>query len=588
MSRQVLLILAALSLLPLLNLIGFPGAYLGDPLGELPIKLWVFETFKAPGLWLGGDITSIGFPNTGPLNNPDPVGTLVFNLLKPLFGPNRAYNLFISLEIFAAMAAARALARDLVRDELAALTAGVAFGLTPLLLVYPVMGAITDMLNLWPYPMAMMYTLRALRRPGWKDGLLAGLFGALGFITCPYNFVVFAVAVVPALLWLPLGLRDHLVPIADEQATLSGRREHLIQWGKAALGLGLVMAVLGGGFALHLRSIMNDPDSQMSAEMVAGTRHAPPWPWLWPPTSDRYVAYLSDYFAIGKGQIIVRELGARLNRAFSPGYIVMALALVGTLGAPRRRGALLWPAIALFCAIASTGPFLPWSRERFFAQPVNFIWLGLHYGFPGANILLEPFRYGLVVALALSVSAALGVRVLMHRVGGWVSWAAPTLIVLEVALLSPVPVPMPVYQPVYHPAYAQLDRILPPGPIIELPYTVRGSALFNRTHFFNQTLHHRVIANEVQGFLPRYLIENEFTLRLLSIENQNTQISVPYRNRQHYEQDRGRLATDGFVGIVVDPNEFINPSVAQQVIQRLEPFGPPVEVEGRLIYRLRP
>lgn len=588
MSRSVLLILAALSLLPLLNLVGFSGAYLGDPLGELPIKLWVFQTFWDPALWLGGEITAIGYPNTGPLNNPDPVGTLIFNLLRPLFGPSRAYNLFISLELFAAMAAAWALARDLVRDEVAAATAAVAFGFTPLLLVYPVMGAITDMLNVWPYPLAMMFTLRALRRPGWRDGLYAGLFGALGFITCPYNFVVFAIAVIPALLWLPLGLRDRLVPIADELATLQDRRAILRQWGRAILGLGLVMAALGGGFAVHLQSIMNDPDSQMSAEMVAGTRHAPPWPWLWPPTSDRYVAYLSDYFAVGKGEIIVRELGARLNRAFSPGYVVMGLAIFGTLAAPRRRGALLWPLIALFCAVASTGPFLPWSRDHFFAKPINIVWLGLHYGFPGANILLEPFRYGLVVALALSVSAALGVRMLSLRFGAGVGVVAPALIVLEVLALSPVPVPMPIYQPVAHPAYARLDELLPPGPIIELPYTLHGSALFDRTHFYNQTLHHRVIANEVQGFLPRYLIDNEFTLRLLSIENQNTQISVPYRNRQRYEQDRGRLVSDGFVGIVVNPNEFINPAVARQVIQRLEPFGPPVEIDGRLVYRLKP
>ncbi|MCB9762480.1 MAG: glycosyltransferase family 39 protein [Alphaproteobacteria bacterium] len=583
-----LLVFAAL---PLLSVWGMPGSFIAHPLGELPIKIFVFDVFNPlthPERFLGGTLDMISYPNVGTLNNPDPVGSLVVNLLRPLMGLPNAYNLFVCGQLYAAMCATWLLARDLIRDERAALTAAVAFTFTPLILVYPVMGAITDVLNFWPYPLAILYTLRALRQEGWRNGLLGGLFAGLGVVTCPYNFVVFAAAVVPAVLWLPLGWRDGLVPVEDPEALdLSDRRAVARQWLRAAVGVVVPLLVIGGAYALQLRHIMDDPTSMIGADAVDVTRHRPPYPYMWPPATDRYMAYLSDYVAVGKDAMIVRDLGARLFRAFSPGFLVMGLGVLGLVKAPRRRGAALWLLIAAFFVIASTGPFLPLDGTRFFAQPVNVIWLALHHGFPGADMLLEGFRYTFAAALGFAVAASLGARWLIQRFGGWVGLALPALITLEVVFVSPVPAPLPTFRPFAPALYSHLDELAGPGAIIELPYTIEGTALFDRMHFYHQTLHGRPIANEVQGFLPRYLATNEFTNRLLSIENQNTAVSLPYVNRQRYKIDQQALIDDGFAAIIVNPAHFRNDGVEQQILERLEEVGLPVAREGRLVFVLR-
>ena len=86
-----LLFLLAFALLPALSLLGHGGSYLADVDSELPVKLFGFELFPRVGL-LGGEISSISFPNPGPLNNVDVVGTVVYQALRPLLGRANAYN----------------------------------------------------------------------------------------------------------------------------------------------------------------------------------------------------------------------------------------------------------------------------------------------------------------------------------------------------------------------------------------------------------------------------------------------------------------------------------------------------------------
>ena len=599
MIRRAPLVLMALACaLPLLSLVGHPGAYLADPLSELPVKLYFHETFWARGYWLGGVVDTIGYPLTGPINNPDPVGMVVTGLLAPIVGRPWAYNLFIWLELFAAALSAWVLARGLCRDEVAAgppgrggaagaaPPAGVAYALTPLLLVYPLAGAITDMLNVWPYPLAIHFALRALRRPGWRDGALAGAFAAAGLASCPYNFVVFSIAIIPSLLWLPVAWGQRLVPEPDPDELRGPAADQARQWGRAVLGLGLVFGALGGLYMWQLRSIMSDPTSQMSDAIVSATRHAPPYLPLNPRTFDHYVAHLADYVAVGKDALFVRVMGARQYRALSPGLFVIAVSLLGVMGASRRRAALLWPLIAAFAALASAGPFLALSTGWGYDEPVNPVWLGIHHYFPGGSMLLEPFRYGILAAMALSIAAAVGVAALARRLGRWVAWAAPAVVVVEVALLSPVPLPLPTYTPDVPPVYGDLDDLLPPGAIIELPYTDKNTPRFVRDHFVNQLTHGRPIANEVQGFFPRYLVENEFTAKLLSIENKNHRISIQYHDRGQLEADRRRLAADGFAGVILDPARFADPAEGRHAEQTLSALGEPVARDGRLIYRL--
>ena len=342
MSRPSLPLVAGVvltGLVPLASLLAGEGQVLGDPLGEVPVKLWLVETFAEVGLF-GGAVDSIAFPRGGVLNNPDPLGTLVTALLRPVVGRAAAWNLLLAAQLVANAAAVAWLVRRRVGDDAAALTAAVAFALTPLALVYCVAGAITDVLHLWPWPLAIGCFLGAVEGR-WHLGLWAGLWAGLGVVASPYNGVVFAALAPPGLVWLGVALaRQRLAPRAVLRAagaTMVRRRAHR------------------RGFAAWTAALMAAPDSQMSLDAVGATRHVAPFHDLRPGVADRYTAFLADWVAVGKGALVEREQAARFFRAFSPGLVVLGLAMVGLW----RSRSLLWGLGAVFCVLASTGPFLP-------------------------------------------------------------------------------------------------------------------------------------------------------------------------------------------------------------------------------------
>ena len=576
-----LLYLVLFAVLPCASLLVGGGGYLADPWSELPVKLWSFETFADSGLF-GGNVVGIAYPEVGTLNNPDVVGTLVFAAARPVLGPAGAFNLLVVLQLWAAMAAGWLLARDLIRDHRAALIAGVVFGLSPLVLVYCVAGAVTDMLNLWPYPLAIMLLLRGLRRGRALDGFLGGGAVGLGFVTCPYNAVVFSAFAVPFLLCLPWLWRTRLTVAIDPLATASPR-DWLRVAASALLGLGLT----GGLYALWLRGIMADPRSLMSDAHVSSTRHAAPWPFLVPGYQDRYVAYLMDFLAVGKEQLVVRESGSRYFRAFSMGFVAPALALLGLLATRGRRFAVVfWLLVAGFFAMAATGPFLPLSADLALPGAWNPIWMGVFHGLPGAKLILEPFRYALGVSLALGLAASVGVVALQRRFGSWVAWALPWVLVLELAVLSPLPVPLPTAQLEPDPAYSSLDEVLPPGAIIELPYFARGSQRFERVHFMNQRVHGRPIPDQVVGFLPRYLLENHLSSQLIELERCSGHMLTQDHDMALIELDRQQLVADGFVGFVVDHNAYENDRRREAVMGLLGQLSDPIRHHGRAVFPL--
>ncbi len=582
MKRTVpcLVVLAALAALPALSLLGHPDAYLAGPHSEIFVKIWSLETFQG-GLLLGGEVTSVGFPNTGSINNPDPFGSLFYGLSSPLLGSTGAYNLLVLAQLWLAMVSSWLLARELTGDAWASLTAALGFGLTPLVLVYPVACGITDILNLWPYPLALMFGLRAFRRQGWREGLLCGVFAGLGFVTCPYNFVVFTSVAIPLALWL-LAFWGRGFRLRDDSALW------VRQLGRALSSAVLGVALAAGWYVVWMKLLMTEPGAQISEDVVAGTRHQAPFPLLRSYELKRYTAYLSEYFAIGKDALVVRDMVSRFYRAFSPGLLLMALSVLGVIAAKgRRRVAGLWLFVALFFALASTGPFLTWSEQRYLHEPLNPTWLAVFWAWPGGRLILEPFRYGLVAALGLGLAASFGVASLGRRFGAWVVWLAPALVLAELIWLSPVPVPLPVTEARVSPAYERLDEVLPPGPIIELPWFDSGSQRFQRQHFLNQRVHGRPIADEVIGFPPRYLVENQYLAQVVGAEKPYGEMTVRIVQPTLIPVHREHLAADGFVGIVLDPQGFDSTERSARVKLLLNLLDEPEVLEDRLVYRLQ-
>lgn len=574
------LLLGVIVALPLLSLWGHPDWALANPRSELPVKLWASETFLRVGL-LSGRIDNAGFPNLGLLNNPDPVGTLVTALLRPLVGRLWAYNLLVWLQLWATALATWALVRSLLPDRTAAFFAAVAFTLTPMILAYCVAGAITDMLNLWPYPLAIRAVLRGLRRPGWRDGLEAGVWAGLGVATCPYNFVIFSALVVPALPWAWTLWRH-----GGEEA--AAPRPSGWQPLRALLGLCLTGGLIGGAAAWEVHRVMTSPDSQIPLALVEATRPTPPYDLLKPGEADRYTAYLSDYIAVGKQALVFRSTGSEYFRAFSPGLSLLLLVGCALLLHRRRAMVGLWVTMGAFAAVASTGPFLPLTGASRGTTPINPVWLGLHAAWPGAGMLQEPFRYAVPAALALAVAGAWGVAALGHRLGRPIGVYACALWLIELVVVSPVPAPLPTGAFVVDDAYAHLDDVLPPGPIIQLPYFDRGSDRFQRIHFLQALVHGRPIPDEVLGFPARYLKDNQFTASLLAKEKKQGRLAVAVTDRARMVEDRRRLQTDGFVGFVVDPSGFERPELLQAVIERLTAYSPPSRVGDLYVFPIWP
>lgn len=572
-------VLALCAALPMCSLYGSPGALFADVYSEVPVKLWVFETFWREGVF-GARIDAAGWPNAGSLNNADPIGTIVTAILRPILGRVGAYNVLIYGQLLANMLATRALLRTIVRSRWAAIHGAVAFALTPVVLMYCVAGAVTDMLNLWPWVLALRSGLMAMRT-GWRDGLVAGLWVGLGFVTCPYNALVFSIVALPLLPFLNM-LRARGPGSLPEPESAP--------WATVARALGAVVigcVLIAGPYAVRMRQVMAADDSQMSDDMVAATRNVAPYTHLVPGDRDRYTAFLADYVAVGKDELLSREAGSRYYRAFSPGLSLIALGLLGLTLQRRRMPVLMWWGVGLFCAFASLGPFTPIAARWASSTPNNLVWLGLLRFWPGTTLLQEPFRYAIPAALGLVVAAAFGIEAIERRVGAWIGPAALIVWLAEGIWLSPVPIPMPIAPLTISRASVELDTLLPPGAIISLPYFDLGTDRFQRIHFLDQLIHRRPIADEVIGFPARYLKQNNYTAALLQAEKPYGRLKVEVADPALIETDRARLVADGFVGIVIDKAHFENQMRYRAVRELLTVWGEPTSIANQDVYRLK-
>jgi len=593
-----LLLLAAC--LPLLSLVGQGPGFLVHPGSELPVRLWVIHTFRGMNLF-GGMVPMVGYPHAGALNNPDPFGTLFVPLFQPLLGQAGAWNLMVVLILWANMLATWALVRDWLEDEVAAVVGALGVGLAPVLLSYCLMSSIVDLLHVWPYPLALLAWRRAVRggQP-LRGGALSGLVAALGCVWCPYAFVV-AVSAVP----VGLALEWRRV-LAALRAPVARRA-----WLRAFLGAAVVGGLIVGLYGLQLRSIMHAPGSQMSADFVALSRNTPPWAALHAQHPGQFQAYLWEYLAMGRGALMERDTASHYARTMDLTVVLLGLGLLGAWKG-RANGTRSWLLLALFMALASTGPFLCLGGTVELPWPVNPFFHYVYWVAPQGRIILETFRYGVVTAFAVAMAAAGGVAWLRARggLGRRLAPLVPLAYVLELLFLSPLPVPLPVAHPVVGQAYAHLDQVLPPGPILELPFSDGDTGRFSRIHFFNQTVHGRPIADEVRGWPPDLLLTNAFLRTLVSAEGIEGRFHVDGsprtepmprpedRLRQRYRRlpvsepsprelpaARRELIAEGFVGVVINPAAYSYRECLDRVLSVLGPGV--VRVDDRLVYRLQ-
>lgn len=457
------------------------------------------------------------------------------------------------------------LASRWLRSSWDALISAIIFAWSPVVLSYCIAGAITDVYHIWPYPLAIWFFLRGLEEHP-KFSIFGGLCFGVGFILCPYNFVIFTPIAIPLLVWLYF------------------QRKQYTQIGKNLLFLMLSAGILSGGYALQILQITQATESQMSEEILAQTRHTWPFMGLHINRPDRYITTFSDFFTYGKENVVIREAAARFYRAFSLPFSVLGLsvfALWRRTSNGSTLGVRLWGIISLFFILLSTGPFLALSLEHYFDTQVNIIWLGVFYLWPGTTMILEPFRYVLPAFLALGLLAGIGFSQIKHR---WVKITLFLLCSLELLFRSTAPFPLPQTEAKPPEIYQNLDKNLPEGGIIEVPYYSFATYRFVRKHFLNQRAHQRPIPNLIPGFLPEIYYKNPLLHALLEIE-------APYDVETEKIIDSKvaiqELKDLGFVAIILDQSEYREYSSAlkaQEILNKHLP--PPDQHQHLLIYRL--
>ncbi len=548
--------LAVLAALPALWA-SLQGTYLAHEASELPVRVWAFETFWRSGIL--GAMVDIGAPGRGALNNPDIPGTIVYGLAHLVLGREGSYNTAVAVSLFANMAAAWWFVRSWLDDRGAALVAGVGVGMAPFLLTYGVTSAITDQLHLWPWFLALDALRRATEERPLRWGALAGGWAGVGFLASPYQAVVAV-----------FGAEIAMVGVAVAWRGFPWRLKRLARAGAAALVAAALVAV---PYAVQLQRIMAVSGSRMSAEYVASTRHAPPWPNLAGDHPSQYAARLQESVALTERSLHARETGSRYARATASGLVLLGLAAYAVF-VLQDRVARRWALVAVVGVLASTGPYLCLAGTRSLAGPWNPVFLAAWYLAPGGSLLLESFRYTLLAVVCLPVAAALAVTTLRERGGAWryVGLAAAGAILAETVLVSPVPFPLPTARLGIPPVYANLGTVVKGGAIVELPFFHAATGRFERRHFLHQLVHLRPIADEVRGEPPPYLLENGFLRNLIVEEAAGGRAGMSILEPAGPgDEVRGReeLASRGFAAVVIDPAAYATLEVAARVRQKL-------------------
>lgn len=567
-TSYMLLLIA--SMLPFVPNLWNIDRYISDQRSELPVKLWSYSTFADVDAWFGRYIDSVGYPNMqGWLNNPDIIASILVPRLSMWMSEAVAYNIMLWLIMLANLTSTWWLCRK-YSDAHSALFASVFHCWSAMILSYCLMGAITDVYHVWPYSLAYLLAINSMEKQKIGTALASGLIFSVGFIICPYNFVMFTLLSM-GLLWL-YGNKDW--------------KNTLRYSGYILLGASCIV----GFYALRIYNITHASQSQMSVEHLEHTRHVYPFDKLRPDAPDRFQAYVSDYWSYGKENLIIRRMASQFIRACGLPISVCVLLLslfrrhwlapyFYPLSVENRRVAMMWMVLGCLSILASLGPYPAYNAEIYSNTPWNIVWLLIHHCWPGANLLLEPFRYALVVTFALSIPLAIAYSAIRSTI---LKLLLAGTLCTELLYFSSAPFPFSTYPTHSTEIYEQLDDIIPTGAIIELPYHYHKSNLFVRDHFVHQRIHHRPIIDIIPGFVPSLFYENHLLRNLLQID---APYPIPQVANIPIANEIKKLRELGFRAIILTPSLY-NPQDAYTAIQFLDQYFVGQEIDNVRIYDL--
>ena len=207
----------------------------------------------------------------------------------------------------------------------------------------------------------------------------------------------------------------------------------------------------------------------------------------------RYSANWQAYIASGAlGHQWMLPLVSHFKEALFPGFVVTAIGVGGVLAAWRwagrpREPMVLYGALAALALWASFGPAAKLYAWMYAVVPL-------------LDWLQAPARFGIVVALALSVLSGIAIGRLRRR------FALSPVIAAGVALVALIELAHPLKfasVPTPDPAYGVLAR-QPAAPVVELPFfSRRGEMRLHSQYMLNSTTHWMPLVNGYSDFIPQ-------------------------------------------------------------------------------------
>ncbi|MCE1248517.1 MAG: hypothetical protein LWY06_17915 [Firmicutes bacterium] len=301
----------------------------------------------------------------------------------------------------------------------------------------------------------------------------------------------------------------------------------------------------------------------------------------------RNVSMLADYVTMGKDHINRTYTVDRLTRTSYAGWLTIILAIAGIVMARKRKYIWFWTFCALFFISFSLGPYL-YVTENIHLKWRFFLYILFYQYFPFFNQISIPYRFNIIAMLSLGVLAGYGLTQLFR---GWSKTQQRLLVsilslamLFEVCLLSPAPYPIPLSDLHVPSFYQEIAKDSEDFGIIDSPIQRVKGELLPGEYFYYQMFHGKGIPYKVEGTIPVYIYENQFTVYLFNLEK-GYSISPPDEKllRQYLDE----LKKNRIKYIVVH-NQYLKNSARERVHTYLQNFlGKPTIYERDLyVYKI--
>ena len=370
--------------------------------------------------------------------------------------PYLTLNVVFLLSMAFSFAGAYYLVRHLTGDRRAAIVSAICFAFCPYIFART---SHIQLLLTGGLPFALLAFHRVVERPGWQRAAALGLVVAAQAAISGYYASLTALMIGAAAL------------IA---AAMRGRWKVYRFW--VAIGVAAVVTLVCV-MPLALPYLRLQREAGFGRSLAEAAVYSADWR-----------AYLAS--SAWAHRWMLAPLG-QWREVLFPGFVAVVLGAIGLVVGWRRNGrvreiTVLYGLITMLAAWASFGPA---------AGLYSF----LYDMVPALAWLRAPARFGILVALGLSVLAGVALANLLSRTRR--AWFVAVAIAIVAAAELATPLRFREVQP-FAPAYKVLAS-LPPGPVIELPFLSKESELHGHAKYMlRSTTHWMPLINGYSDYIP--------------------------------------------------------------------------------------